>query len=82
MSSFRVSLSSMETTALTQVQMGGSLDAEMRRAADRLIQLGLIDRTSRGLRVTPMGLQVSLLEAQRRGSHGGSRNEDAPGASP
>jgi hypothetical protein len=63
----RESLSSRETSALMQVQRGGKLDAEYRRIADRLIHLGLIDQTSRGLRVTPTGFQLCMVEAQRRG---------------
>ena len=63
----RISLNRRESRALLNIRMGEALDRELRPLASRLIRLGLVDETAKGLRVTPVGADQCLAEAVRRG---------------
>jgi hypothetical protein len=63
----RLSLNRKESQALLNIRMGEALDRELRPLAGRLIYLGLVDETAKGLRVTPVGADQCLAEAARRG---------------
>jgi hypothetical protein len=60
-------LSPLESTALIQVKISARLDARLRSAANRLIHFGIVDETSTGLKLTPLGEEYCKVEADRRG---------------
>jgi hypothetical protein len=63
----KTSLNRREARALLNIRMGEPLDPELKPLAGRLIHLGLVDETAKGLRVTPIGAAHCLAEAARRG---------------
>jgi hypothetical protein len=56
-------LTALEVAALMQIRARTALDPTHREAGARLCELGLVEKTSAGLVVTPLGAALSRFES-------------------
>ena len=67
--SAKMPLSDLEISTLLQIRLTARIDPDMKDAARRLVELGLVTETDKGFTVTPEGLARAREEGKRTGLH-------------